>query len=60
MMFKIKVESAETDEVLSAARVVISTNPEDIRAAKAEAAQLVEDAVNVLLERALGPPEVVV
>lgn len=54
MKLVIEVRLDRTGETLARDKVEISTNPEHIRAAKLEAAVLIEDAVNILLERALG------
>lgn len=53
MKIRIEILTAAGD-LLATDAVEISTNPDHIRAAKLEAAALVEEAVNVLLERAVG------
>ena len=55
MRLRIVIKTDNTGETLAATKVKVSTNPEDVRNAKEEAAQLVDEAVNLLIKRALQP-----
>ena len=57
MKLTIAVGLDSTHEVITWDSVPISTNPEQIRAAMDRASVLVQEAVDVLIERALAPLE---
>lgn len=53
---KIRIDvCTESGELLATDEVEISTHPETIRAAKMQAGVVVEDAVNMLIEKAVTP-----
>lgn len=57
MKLRIIIQTDNTGEMLVYEKVDISTNPDDMRLAKAVAEEAVEHAVDLLIHRALQPLE---